>query len=66
MRLSWQKSQKIELVKALPRSVMILLGTLKRCLISPMNLTTSYDVTFATGRTSIHLVNLSMATRICL
>jgi hypothetical protein len=28
--LSWQKSQKTELVKALPRSVMILLGTPKR------------------------------------
>jgi hypothetical protein len=31
-----------------------------------MNLTTSSDVTFATGQTSIHLVNLSTATRICL
>jgi hypothetical protein len=34
MKLSWQKSQKTEPVKALPRSVMILLGTPKRCLMS--------------------------------
>jgi hypothetical protein len=41
MRLSWQKSQKTELVKAVPRSVMILLGTPKRCLMSLMKLTAS-------------------------
>jgi hypothetical protein len=43
---------------------MILLGTPKRCVMSYMNLVASSDVTFATGRTSIHLVNLSMATSI--
>jgi hypothetical protein len=30
---------------------------------SSMNFATSFDVTVATGRTSIHLVNLSTATR---
>jgi hypothetical protein len=39
MVFSWQKSQNTEPVKALPRSVMILLGTPKRCLMSLMNLT---------------------------
>jgi hypothetical protein len=29
-----------------------------------MNFAASFDVTFATGRTSIHLVNLSTTTRI--
>jgi hypothetical protein len=45
------------------RSVMILLGTPNRCVMSPMNFSTSSDVNFATGQTSIHLVNLSTATR---
>jgi hypothetical protein len=31
-----------------------------------MNFTVSSDVTFATGQTSIHLVNLSTATSMCL
>jgi hypothetical protein len=31
-----------------------------------MNFFASSDVTFATGQTSIHLVNLSMATSMCL
>jgi hypothetical protein len=35
--LSWQKSQKTEPVKAAPRSVIILLGTPKRCIMSLMN-----------------------------
>jgi hypothetical protein len=52
--------------ESFPRSVMILLGTPKRCLISLMNLTASSDVTFAICQTSIYLVNLSTATRICL
>jgi hypothetical protein len=51
-------------VKAAPRSVMILLGAPKRCVMSPINFVGSSVVTFATGRTSIHLVNLLMATRI--
>jgi hypothetical protein len=38
---------------------MILLGTPKRCMISLMNFASSSDVTFTTGGTSIHLVNLS-------
>jgi hypothetical protein len=46
--------------------VMILLGTPKQCLMSLMNLTASSDVSFTTGQTSIHLVNLSTVTRICL
>jgi hypothetical protein len=49
-------------VKVVPRSVMILFGTPKRCVMSPMNFATSSDVTSATGHTSIHLVNLSTAT----
>jgi hypothetical protein len=60
------ESQKTERVKVVPRSVMILLGTPKRCLMSLMNLTASFDVTFVTGQTSIHLVNLSTATWMCL
>jgi hypothetical protein len=64
--LSWQKSQKTEPVKATPRSVMILLGTPKRCVMSLMNFAASSNVTFVIGQTSIHLVNLSTATRICL
>jgi hypothetical protein len=51
-----------ELVKAVPKSVMILLGTQKRCVMSYMNFAASSNVTFAIGRTSIHLVNLSTAT----
>jgi hypothetical protein len=33
---------------------------------SSMNFAASFDVTVATARTSIHLVNLSTTTRICL
>jgi hypothetical protein len=66
MVFSWQKSEKTEPVKALPRSVMILLCTPKRCVMSLMNFAASSDVTFATGRTSIYLVNLSTVTRMCL
>jgi hypothetical protein len=32
---------------------------------SSMNFATSFDMTIATVRTSIHLVNLSTATRMC-
>jgi hypothetical protein len=58
MRLSWQKSQKSDPVKALPMSVTILLG-------APNRWVASFDVTVATTRTSIHLVNLSTATFSC-
>jgi hypothetical protein len=66
MVLSWQKSHKAEPVKAVSRSVMILFGTSKRCVMSPMNFAASSDVTFATGQTSIHLVNLSTTSSMCL
>jgi hypothetical protein len=46
--------------------VMIMFGTTKRCVMSLMNFAASSDVTFTTGQTSIHLVNLSTATRISL
>jgi hypothetical protein len=39
----------VEPVKVVPRSVMILLGTPKRCVMSPMNFVASSDVTFAIG-----------------
>jgi arginine/lysine/ornithine decarboxylase len=65
-RLSWQKSQKSDPVKAVPRSVTILLGTPNRWVMSSMNFAASFDVTVATARTWIHLVNLSIATRMCL
>jgi hypothetical protein len=64
--LSWQKSQKADPVNFVPRSVMILLGTAKRCVTSCMNFTASSDVTFAKDQTSIHLVNLLTATRMYL
>jgi hypothetical protein len=66
MRLSWQKSQKSDPVKAFPRSVTILLGTPNRWVMSYMNFAASFDVTVVMVRTSIHLVNLSTATRMCL
>jgi hypothetical protein len=66
MRLSWQKSQMSDPVKALPRSGTILLGTPNRWVMSSMNFAVYFDVTVVTARTSIHLVNLSTATRMCL
>jgi hypothetical protein len=60
------KSQKAEPAKVVPRSVMILLGTLNRCDMSPMIFAASSDVTFAIGQTSINLVNLSTANSMCL
>jgi hypothetical protein len=53
-------------MKPNPRSVMILLGTPKRCVISLINLAASSDVTLAIGETLVQLVNSSTATRICL
>jgi hypothetical protein len=66
MRLSWQKSQKSDPVKVEPRSVTILLGTPNRWVMSSMNFVASFDVTLAIAQTSIHLVNLSTTTRMCL
>ena len=45
-----------------PLSVMILLGIPKRQTIDLKNLTADYAVTFLTGSTSGHFVNLSIAT----
>ena len=50
------------LVNCVPLSVMILLGTPKRQTIDLKNLTADYAVTFLTGSTSGHFVNLSIAT----
>jgi hypothetical protein len=46
--------------------VTILLGTPKQWMISSMNSVASFDVTLATGQTSIHLVNLSTTMRMYL
>jgi hypothetical protein len=54
-RLSWQKSQKSDPVKVVPRSVTILLGTPNRWVMSSMNFAASFDVTVVTAQTSIHL-----------
>jgi hypothetical protein len=61
-----EKSQKSDPVKAFPRSVTILLGTPNRWVMSSMNFAASFDMTVATVWISIHLVNLSTATRMCL
>jgi hypothetical protein len=53
-------------VKAFPRLVTILLGTPNRWVMSSVNFMGPFYVTVAMGRTSIHLVNLSTATRMCL
>jgi hypothetical protein len=63
MRLSWQKYQP---VKAFPRSVTILLGTPNRWVMYSTNFSASFYVTVVTALTSIYLVNLSTATRMCL
>ena len=48
-----------------PRSVMIVLGKPNLWSISLMNSTARSDEIFLIGLTSIHLVNLSTATRMC-
>ena len=53
---------KVRLVNCVPLSVMILLGTPKWQTIDLKNLTADCDVTFLTGSTSGHFVNLSMVT----
>ena len=62
MQLFWQKSQNSDPVKEVPRSVMIRLGTPNLCIISWMNSAALAADVVGTGFTSIHLVNLSMAT----
>jgi hypothetical protein len=47
-----------------PKSVMMVLGKPKRCKISEMKSTTRSGVSLAIGLYSIHLVNLSIATKI--
>ena len=53
---------KVRLVNCVPLSVMILLGIPKRQTIDLKNLTADCVVTFLSGYTSDHFVNLSMAT----
>src|SRR3954469_4555495 len=53
---------KARLVNCVPLSVMILLGIPKRQTIDLKNLTVDCAVTFLTGSTSSHFVNLSIAT----
>jgi hypothetical protein len=58
-----QNSQNWLAVKFDPKSVMMVLGKLKRCKISEVKSTTRSGVSLAIGLYSIHLVNLSIATR---
>jgi len=60
-----QKSQNSYEVKFDPRSVMIVFGKPNLWSISLMNSTARSDDNFLIGLTSIHLVNLSTATRTC-
>ena len=53
---------KVQLVNCVPLLVMMLLGTPKRQTIDLKNLTADCAVTFLTGSTSSHFVNLSIAT----
>ena len=53
---------KVRLVNCVPLSVMILLGIPKRQTIDLKNLTTDCAITFLTGYSSGHFVNLSIAT----
>ena len=53
---------KVWLVNCVPLSVMTLFGTPKRQTSPLKNLTADYAVTFLTGSTSGHFVNLSIAT----
>ena len=63
MQLSWQKSQNSDPVKEEPKSVMIRLGTPNLCVISSMSSAALAADMVETSFTSIHLVNLSMATK---
>lgn len=58
-------SQNSKPMKCTPRLVMILLGTPKQCIICSMNWDALADSMLVTAFTSIHFVNLSIATKIC-
>ena len=60
---SLQKVQNYSAVKFVPLSVMMLLGTPKRYMMDFMKLTAVVAVELVMGTASIHLVNLSTATR---
>ena len=62
MQLSWQKSQNSDPVKEKPKSVMTRLGTPNLCVISSMNSAALAADMDEIDFTSIHFVNLSMAT----
>ena len=62
---SLQKDRNSSAVKLVPLSVMMLLGTPKRYMMDLMKLTAVVAVEFVMGTASIHLVNLSTATRRC-
>jgi hypothetical protein len=53
-------------MKAELRSMTILLGTPKRWVISLMNFVASFGITLVTAQTSIHVVHLSIVTRMFL
>ena len=53
---------KVQLVNCVPLSVMILLGTLKWQTNPLKNLTADYAITFLTGSTLGHFMNLSITT----
>jgi hypothetical protein len=65
MSESAQKSLNSLVVNQVPLSVIMLLGTPNRYLISLMNSTALAAVMEAVGFASIHLVNLSIATKTC-
>src|SRR3954466_13905516 len=65
MPSSWQKLWNSFAVKFMPLSVMMLWGTPKRKMIDLMKLTSVRAVELVICTASIHLVNLSTATRRC-
>src|SRR3954465_10320429 len=65
MPSSWQKLWNSFAVKFVSLSVMMLWGTTKRKMIDLMKLTAVRAVELVIGTASIHLVNLSTATRRC-
>jgi hypothetical protein len=62
---SSQKSRNFFPVNYVPLSVMMEFGTLNRWMMLVKNATACSDLMLVKGRTSIHLENLSMATRRC-
>ena len=63
MKLYWQKSQNSDPVKEEPKSMIIRLGTPNLCVISSMNSAAMAADVNEIGLTSIHLVNLSIVTK---